>query len=275
VRCASPSGLPTGWARVELSSYGVALRSSGSFFVHAPMHVSALHPSAGPVSGGTRVAVSGSSFGDAATLRCRFESSGATAAARRVGIGQLECASPPSSGSGARLVEVSANGQQFSSSGVAFTYRPSSSVSSVWPSRGAAEGGTPLTVLGGGFSAAAAASGALRCRFNATVVAAAYVSDAALACNATASSSGYASVEVSTNGREYTASGVRFELVSLVVSGLAPWSGPALGGTVVTIGGSRLAHAHALACSFAPSSSSTWLSSSASSSSPSAPAGAS
>ena len=55
---------------------------------------------------------------------------------------------------------------------------------------------------------------------------------------------------MSTNGREYTASGVRFELVSLVVSGLAPWSGPALGGTVVTIGGSRLAHAAALACAF-------------------------
>ena len=64
--------------------------------------------------------------------------------------------------------------------------------------------------------------------------------DAALACNATSSSAGHASVEVSTNGREYTVSGVRFELVSLVVGGVAPWSGPALGGTVVTIGGSRL-----------------------------------
>ena len=250
VRCLSPGALPTGWSSVELSSHGAALRSGGSFYVHAALHVSELVPPAGPVAGGTRVSVVGSTFREAATLRCRFEASGATAAARRVGGGQLECAAPPSSAAGARRVEVSANGQQFSAGGVAFTYRPAASVSSVWPVRGAAEGGTPLTVLGGGFSASAEASGALRCRFNATAVAAAYVSEAALACNATASAAGYASVEVSTNGREYTASGVRFELVSLVVSGLAPWSGPALGGTVVTIGGSRLAHAAALACAF-------------------------
>jgi hypothetical protein len=45
---------------------------------------------------------------------------------------------------------------------------------------------------------------------------------------------------VRTNGREYTASGVHFELVALTVRAIAPWSGPTLGGTVVTIAGSRL-----------------------------------
>merc|ERR1712185_31724 len=253
VRCFSPIALPTGWSSVELWSHGAPLRSGGSFFVHGALHVSEVIPPAGPVWGGTRVSVLGARFRESATLRCRFEASGATAAARRVGVGQLECASPPSSGAGSRRVEVSINGQQFSSSGVAFTYRPSASVSSVWPSRGASEGGTPVTVLGGGFSSSAEASGALRCRFNATVVAAAYVSESALVCNATQSPSGYASVEVSTNGREYTSSGVRFELVSLAVRGLAPWSGPTVGGTVVTIAGSRLAHAGALRCSFGAS----------------------
>merc|ERR1712185_281718 len=253
VRCVSPSMVPTGWSSVELWSDGATLRSGGSFYVHGALHVSEVVPSSGPVSGGTRVSVLGARFRESATLRCRFEASGATAAARRVGVGQLECASPPSSGAGSRRVEVSVNGQQFSSSGVAFTYRPSAAVSSVWPVRGASEGGTPVTVLGGGFSSSAEGSGALRCRFNATVVVASYVSESALVCNATASW-GHASVEVSTNGREYTSSGVRFELVSLVVSGLVPWSGPSLGGTVVTIGGSRLAHAGALTCTFGASS---------------------
>jgi hypothetical protein len=41
---------------------------------------------------------------------------------------------------------VSLNGQQWSNSGVAFTYRPAAAVSSVWPVRGAMEGGTPVTV---------------------------------------------------------------------------------------------------------------------------------
>ena len=127
------------------------------------------------------------------------------------------------------------NGQQFSSSGVSFTYRPAAAVSSVWPARGVAEGGTPVTVLGSGFSADAEALGALRCRFNATDVPAAYVSESSLVCNATAAVAGHASVEVSTNGREYTSSGVQFEVVAVRVSEVEPFTGPVLGGTVVTL----------------------------------------
>merc|ERR1719305_1095137 len=97
--------------------------------------------------------------------------------------------------------------------------------------------------------------GALLCRFNTSVVSALYVSESALVCNSTRSVSGYVPVEVSTNGREYTSDGVQFELVSLVVSGIAPWTGPELGGTVVTIAGSGLASAGDLLCRFGGSSS--------------------
>merc|ERR1711938_400415 len=62
--------------------------------------------------------------------------------------------------------------------------------------------------------------------------------------------SGYVPVEVSTNGREYTSDGVQFELVSLVVSEIAPWTGPELGGTVVTIAGWGLSSAGELMCRF-------------------------
>ena len=237
--------------------HGTTLRSGGSLYVHAPMYVSAVVPPAGPVSGGTRVSVIGAGFRHSATLRCRFEGSGATAVARRIGIGQVECASPASSSVGARRLSMSANGQQFAVGEAVFTYRPAAAVSSVWPLRGASEGGTPVTVLGSGFSSAAEAVGALRCRMNATVVAAAYVSESALVCNSTASGSGHVSVEVSTNGREYTSSGVQFEVVSVSVRGIAPWSGPALGGTVVTIAGSRLGQSSDfLQCRFGVSSAS-------------------
>ena len=82
VRCVSPSALPTGWSSVELSAHGATLRSGGSLYVHAALYVSELVPPAGPVAGGTRVSVIGSGFREAATLRCRFEGSGATAVAR-------------------------------------------------------------------------------------------------------------------------------------------------------------------------------------------------
>ena len=186
MRFVSPGDLPTWWTSLELSSYGVPVRSGGSFDVHVRPLVSALLPATGPVAGGTRVALVGAPFGEAATLRCRFEASGATAVARFVGGAQLECAAPPSAGAGARVLEVSMNGQQFSSSGVRFTYQPAAAVSSLSPTRGAAEGGTPVTVLGSGFSAGAEAAGALLCRWNASVTPAAYVSESALVCNSTA-----------------------------------------------------------------------------------------
>ena len=227
VRCASPAALPTGWSAVELESYGSALMTSGQFYVHPVLLVSEVVPSSGPVAGGTRVSVLGAStLRESSTLRCRFESSGATAPARFVARGQIECASPPSSSSGARHVEVSLNGQQWSNSGVAFTYRPAAAVSSVWPVRGAMEGGTPVTVQGSGFSQAAEALGALRCRFNETSVPAAYVSESQIVCNTTASSPGLAVVEVTTNGQDYTMSGVRFEALAVLMNGITPWLGP-------------------------------------------------
>ena len=135
--------------------------------------------------------------------------------------------------------------------GAEFTYRPAAAVSSVWPLSGMSEGGTPLTVLGGGFSSAAEAMGALLCRFNSTIVPAAYVSESALACNTTSLRPGHVLVEVSTNGREYTSSGVHFELVSVMMQDLTPWCGPVLGGTVVTIAGTGLSHAaDSLHCQF-------------------------
>ena len=142
------------------------------------------------------------------------------------------------------------NGQQFSSSSVSFTYRASVAVSSVWPSRGVSEGGTPVTVVGSGFSSSAEALGTLMCRLNATVVSAAYVSESTVICNTTASAGGYVSVDVSTNGHEYTSSGVYFEAVSVVVESVHPWCGPALGGTTVTISGAHVSIGDETMCSF-------------------------
>ena len=143
------------------------------------------------------------------------------------------------------------NGQQYSSSAVEYTYRAAAAVSSVWPSRGWAEGGTAVTVLGSGFSSAAEALGELWCRFNSTLSRAAYVSDGAAVCNTTQSGAGVVSVEVSNNGRDFSSGAAQYEFVSVLVSSLSPWSGPELGGTVVTVGGSGLGgEMEALRCRF-------------------------
>ena len=124
-------------------------------------------------------------------------------------------------------VEVTLNGQQFTSDGVAFTYVRAAAVSWVWPVQGAAEGGTPLTVYGSGFSAASESLGYLQCRLNGTVVRAQLLSGGeAMVCSSVAGWAGYVSVEVSTNGADFTSDGLQYESVWSVVSGLAPWSGP-------------------------------------------------
>ena len=237
--CVSPATALVGWTSVELLSDGVALRSGGSFLYYSRVWVSAVVPLLGPVEGGTRLTVLGAPFREAATLRCRFDERSKTVTARHVGAGQLECATPAQPGEGARAVEVSLNAQQFSTSGVAFTYVPTVALSSVWPSRGASEGGTAVTVHGSGLTALSEQLGYLQCRFNGTVVQASAASGASAVCNSS-SATGIVSVEVSSNGRDFTTSGVQFELVRVVLSEVAPWTGPDLGGTLVTLTGSGI-----------------------------------
>jgi hypothetical protein len=124
------------------------------FHIDEPVIVSAATPEMGPVHGGTRTTVLGNGFRDAATLRCGFinanDISPATAA-RFLDESQLECSSPVHT-SGTVEVRVSANGQQYAPSGVWYTYQSAALLRSISPSSALAEGGTPLTLHGGGFS---------------------------------------------------------------------------------------------------------------------------
>jgi hypothetical protein len=116
--------------------------------------------------------------------------------------------------------------QEFSSSGVRFTHQPAAAVSSLSPTRGAAEGGTPVTRArerllgwgGGGGGRAAVPLGrvgdarGVRERVGARVQLGGRPARAA----------GYVALELSTDGREHTSDGVHLELVELVVLAFAP-----------------------------------------------------
>ena len=130
------------------------------------------------------------------------------------------------------------NAQQYSASGVSFTYVGAATVSSLWPERGASEGGTPVTVHGRGFSSSSEAMGMLTCRIGAAVRRGVWMSPSAVVCNSTRGGAGYVRVEVSNNAREYTTSGVRLRLIAMRVLDMAPWSGPLGGATVVSVRGS-------------------------------------
>ena len=151
---------------------------------HTAVAASVGAPSLGPSRGGTRVSLLGGGFRDAYTLRCAFGSSSAPVLARYVDESQLECATPLHA-IGAKAVQLSMNGQQYASTGVAFTYQQAMSVSSVSPARVLAEGGTPVTVYGAGFSSVSESLGYLQCRIGGVARRARWASTGALVCNST------------------------------------------------------------------------------------------
>ena len=92
LRCVTPSSSKgaSGWVGVQLSSFHGAVSSGGSFYYHAALTASVAAPALGPERGGTRVALLGSGFRDAYTLRCGFGSASAPVLARYVDESQLE-----------------------------------------------------------------------------------------------------------------------------------------------------------------------------------------
>ena len=217
-----------------VSRHGSFLSSGSSFYYHSALTASGAAPALGPERGGTRVVVLGGGFRDAYTLRCAFGSAAAPVLARYVDESQLECSTPVHA-AGSSAVLLSMNGQQYAQTGVSYTYQSSASVSYISPPSALSEGGTPVTVHGGGFSSASESLGVLTCRIGGMVRRAVWASSSAIVCNATRAAAGEARVEVSNNAREYTSSGVRLRLVSVRVLDVQPWSGPVGGSTVVSV----------------------------------------
>ena len=245
LRCLTPpsSDGVSGWVGVQLSSFHGALSSGGSFYYHSVMTASGVSPSIGPERGGTRVAVLGGGFRDAYTLRCGFGSSAAPVLARYMDESQLECSSPVHA-PGSVEVLLSMNGQQYASSGVQYTYQPAASISFISPTLALAEGGTPLTVHGDGFSSTSESLGLLFCRLNHVLVRAALQSNSSVVCETPRFPPGFASVEVTNNAREFVSGSEEFtsnshvvQFVALRITDVHPFSGPAAGGTIVTLVG--------------------------------------
>ena len=120
-------------------------------------------------------------------------------------------------------------------SGILFSYEDVAEVKLATPMVGVDTGGTLVTLYGSGLVGAPSA----RCRFGEVAVPARLLSAGQLECTSPRPASpGYVALEVSTNGRDFSASGILFSVVGVpVVSSLDPPRGPALGGTLVFVHG--------------------------------------
>ncbi len=197
--------------------------------------VASLSPASGPPAGGTIVTLTGTNLG------------GGTVTIGGLGDTSTFCndtmctAETPGGASTAAVAVTTASG---SASAGTFTYQqastpPAPTVTGVSPATGPASGGTAVTVAGSNLTGGSVAFGG---------TAATGVSCTATSCTATSpAGSGTVNVTVTTGGGTSaagTADQFTYQQASTppdpTVTGISPSSGPAAGGTAVTVNGSNL-----------------------------------
>lgn len=144
--------------------------------------------------------------------------------------------------------QVSNDNTSFSAGSILFTYNRRVTVVNFNPSKGPSDGGTEVFVTGKHFSNTTQ----LLCRFGVTVVPAISISDQLILCTSPPHPHGASSLEVTTNGADFSFSGAQFifyprEKVLSVWPALGPSSE---GGTLVTIRGEAFQNSVDLSCQF-------------------------
>jgi hypothetical protein len=251
LRCTNPGGEVRN-VSLEVSNNGADFEGRGLMFeIRAEGRMVTAVPSTGPAAGGTAVALIGARIPASASLvACVFGTDRVHAWA--VNASAVMCLSPsqPSAGtsrirlvhdgSGSSAVELGGSQGDWAT----FLYTEAVSVSAVWPSSGAARGGTLVQVTGGGFLVG---SSGMRCRFgageaNRSVAVEVVHSSTLLQCKVPRSASGEVTVEVSSNGgADFSGNGVLYRLLEDAwISELQPSSGPEVGGTRVRVLGAAL-----------------------------------
>jgi manganese oxidase len=205
-----------------------------------PPTVTGLSPAGGPSTGGTPVTITGTGFDTASGGTA--VSFGATPATSVSCASTTSCSVTSPAGTGTVDVIVTANGQASAATAAdQFTYSVAATpptVTGISPTSGSTAGGTSVTVTGTGFNTAA---GGTLIQFGAT--AASNVSCASsTSCTATtpAGVAGQVDVGVTANGLQSAvtpADQYLYVVPPPVVGFVQPSSGPATGGTSVTITG--------------------------------------
>ncbi|MGH3186942.1 MAG: IPT/TIG domain-containing protein [Streptosporangiaceae bacterium] len=236
---------PPGQGTVEITvTTPVGTGKAGEFSYHNPKaHMAApavtgVSPATGPAAGGTLVSITGTNLADATMI-----SFGGVAGMISSDSGsQILVSAPPGKGT----VDVMVTTSGGTSTAGMFTYTSSSAppparpaVTGISPASGPAGGGTSVTITGSGLASAGKVS------FGGA--AGTITADSSTKVTATSpSGSGTVNITVTTKGGTSTTSNAdkfTYATPAPVVTGISPASGPAAGGTSVTITGTNLSNA--------------------------------
>lgn len=236
----SPSG-PSGTVDVVVTTpNGTSVTSASSKFTYYPAPtIAGVFPNSALATGGAAVVISGTNFVAGSTT----VSFGGAFVTPSVVTSTSMTVSAPAGTPGPATITVNAPGGTATQSG-SFTYIAFPTVSSISPTTGPLAGGATVTILGSGFTNASSVN------FGASMVTPTVNSDTQITVTAPSSvSAGVKDVTVTVPsiGTSATSANTKFTYAAVpATTTISPASGPAAGGTTVTISGTGFTNATAV-----------------------------
>lgn len=199
--------------------------------------VTAVAPATGPATGGTSIVITGTNFSGASAVVF----GGSAAAAFTVNSATQITATSPA-GTGTVDVRVTTTGgTSATSSADRFSYVAGPTVTGATPNSGPTSGGTSVTITGTNFTGATAVTFGGSPASNVTIV-----NPTTITATAPAHAAGTFDIAVTTPSGTGGGTGLYSYVAGPTVTAVAPASGPASGGTNVTITGSNFTGATAV-----------------------------
>ncbi|PZA12230.1 transporter [Rhodopseudomonas palustris] len=230
----TPSG--TAGARdVVVTTAGGSVTSTGGFTYVVSPTISTIVPNSGPAAGGTSVTITGTNLSGVTAVTV-----GGAAATLGTNTATSIVITTPAGTAGARDVVVTTPGGAATSSG-GFTYIAAATVTAITPAVGPISGGTSVTITGTNLTGATAVTIGGAAATGVTVV-----NPTTITATTPAHAAGSADVVVTTPGGTATGTGLYSYVSGPAVTSISPASGPAAGGTSVTITGNNLTGATAV-----------------------------
>ncbi|MET4091243.1 beta strand repeat-containing protein [Bradyrhizobium japonicum] len=232
ITATSPAGA-AGAVDVRVTTPGgtSATSAADQFTYAAPPTVTSISPTSGPQTGGTTVVITGTNFSGATAVT--FGATAATGFAVNSAT-QITATSPAGTGT-VDITVTTVGGTSATSAADQFTYVPAPTVTSISPTSGPGVGGTTVTITGTNFT------GATTVVFGATAATGVTVNSATQITATSPAGTSTIDIRVTTaGGTSATSAADQFTYVATpAVTSLSPTSGPAAGGTVVTITGTN------------------------------------
>ena len=234
ITCKSPR-LEPGVYTVEVTINGLHYTSDGvTYEAREPVVIESITPTSGKSTGNTVVTVTGRNFVADGDLECKIGAQ--LLATTFVSDTEVTCVTL-SETVGVYDLDMTQNGQDWTSSHVPFEFQALPVGTSVSPASGPTDGETYMTVVGTSFINSAAMS----CKFVQpnVLVTATFHSSTQIVCVTPPTAAGTVDIELTANNIDFNPTGQTFEYVDpAVVTSVTPTHGPMSGESSVVIAGS-------------------------------------